>query len=397
VTAGGYTSKNSYEQWLAWKHGAQLRERALRWRMAEQPQDPDHLDWGDQALLENSVALIRANARQLVEHFYADLFNRLPGVRKLFPSDMAPQRDRLLTALLALVESGPALAPVLAQLGRDHRKFSVREVHYAAVGDALVAALTAFSGEHWTPAVEHAWRARYTAAAKIMTTAAATDDQPPFWYASVVDRSPCGDNVAILRLRPHRPYAYTAGQYATIESPRLPRVWRAYSMATPPKFGKPLEFHIRALGRGGLSDVLVNAEPGDTVRLGPAQGTISLGSDPAQPRLFVAGGTGWSMIKALLGQHVRERPAPATLLASFRPGEPYDPAFDDFVHELPQVETRLVHDADQLRAALSPDRLPSPFLNAYVSGPPGLIDSAVRLLATAGVGKTHIYFDNLVH
>lgn len=393
---GGAT--NSYDRWLAWKHGAQLRDRALRSRIRGNTQpDPARLDWGHQATLEKSVLILGPRAPEIISRFYTDLFERLPGVRGMFPADMTVQRERLLAALLALVHSGPALAPVLDRLGRDHRKFGVREVHYAAVGQSLVTALAAAAGEHWTENVAQAWLARYNAAAAIMTAAADADDQPPFWYGTVVDREVCGQNVAILRVRPHYPYPYTAGQYATIESPRLPRVWRAYSMAAPPHGDRPLEFHVRGLGRSGLSDVLVRSEIGDTVRLGPPQGSITLPDDPRQPRLFVAGGTGWSTVKALLGAHAGQLDfgTPCTLLAGFRPGEPYDPGFRAFLRELPDVRTRVVHDAEHLRGALSPDELPGAHLEAYVAGPPGLVDTTVRLLTTAGVAPSRIHHDNL--
>jgi ferredoxin-NADP reductase/hemoglobin-like flavoprotein len=397
---GGVTS---YDAWLTWKHRAQFRERALRAATPDENRvNVTALDWGDQATLESSVALIGPVARNVVALFYRELFTRLPGLRQLFPADLSVQKDRLLAALLALVAGGTEphrLVRVLEELGRDHRKFGVRDAQYRAVGAALLTALAHYCGPAWTPALKRAWRARYEAAATVMIHAAAdARDQPPYWYATVTAHEPCGRDVAILRVRPHAPYPYVAGQYASLESARLPRVWRPYSMATPPRADQQLEFHVRAIGHGGLSDTLVASAPGDLVRIGPPQGTVTMRPDAARPLLFVAGGTGWSTVKALLTECVRESRlnSASRLLVSCRLGEPYDPAFTRFVHELPDISTTLVHSAAELRAELAPTRLVRPDLDACLSGPPGLVETASRLLNTAGVPHTRIHHDDLL-
>jgi NAD(P)H-flavin reductase len=391
-----------YDRWLSWKHGAQLRDRAQHSpTSAEKQTNTAGLDWGNQALLESSLALVAPSAADVITYFYDELFTRVPGLRQLFPADLSVQKDRLLAALLALVGGGtdPArLVPVLEQLGRDHRKFGTRPAQYRAVGAALTSALSRFAGPNWTPAVEQAWRARYGAAATVMIQAAENHESlPPFWYATVVGHDICGRDVAILRVRPHQPYRYVAGQYATLESPRLPRVWRPYSMATVPRPDQLLEFHVRAVGRGGLSDALLASSPGDVVRVGPPQGTVTLRDATDRSLLFVAGGTGWSTVKALLGQRARDyHHLPSRLLVACRPGEPYDPTFEQFVRALPNVGITLIHSPNDLRAELAPDRLPGSDLDAFVSGPPGLVDSTTRLLNTAGIPPAHIHHDDLL-
>lgn len=392
----------AFDRWLTWKHGAQSSDRLIRSLANDERQTRVvELDWGDQRLLEASVELIAPVATDVVAYFYHDLFARLPGLRQLFPADMSTQRERLLTALIALVVEGaePAtLVPVLEQLGRDHRKFGARAAQYDAVGAALIAALSRYAGRGWTPEVERAWLARYGAAATLMIRAADEDQhQPPFWYGTVTGHEMCGGDVAILRLRPHLPYPYVAGQYATLESPRLPRVWRPYSMATAPKSDQVLEFHVRAIGRGGVSDALVASNPGDVVRIGPPQGTVTMGGAAERSLLFVAGGTGWSTVKALLEAWARNRTlrVPSRLLVGCRPGEPYDPRFEHFVRSLPDISTTLVHSADGLRAEMTPHRLPGRDLDAFVAGPPGLVQSATTLLNAAGVPNVRIHHDHL--
>jgi ferredoxin-NADP reductase len=391
----------SYDRWLQWKHGARLFDRMRTGAHEDNQLDTASLDWGDQTVLEKSLDFIAPAAADVVAMFYRELFARLPGVRQLFPADLSTQHDRLVAALFALVAdgTGPArLVPALEQLGRDHRKYGVRAAQYRAVGGALLGALARCTGLRWTPDVEAAWRARYEAAATVMTHAAAENEiHPPFWYGTVAQRAACGNDVAILTVRPRTPYPYLAGQYATIESPRLPRVWRAYSMATAPRSDQLLEFHVRATGHGGLSDVLVNSVPGDVVRIGPPQGLVTLDQVAERSQLFVAGGTGWSTVKALLGERARAPWSdPSHLIIGCRPGEPYDPDFSHFVRNMANIDTTTVHNARDMCAELTPARLPGRNLDAFVSGPPGLVRVVTELLRAAGVPRTRIHHDELL-
>lgn len=407
VDPAGRTPANAAEpatidRWLSWKQLAKSSDRLVWSQTTDEPpaRTPD-LDWGNQELLEASLAVVAPVATDVVAYFYDSLFTRLPALRQFFPEDMSTQRERLLAALFALVTKGSeptTLVPALEQLGRDHRKFSTLPAQYEAVGRALIDALSRYAGHAWTPEVEHAWLARYGAAATVMIQAAEEDDhRPPFWYGTIIEHKMCGRDVAILRLRPHLPYPYVAGQHATLESARLPRVWRPYSIANAPRPDQLLEFHVRRIGRGGVSDALVTSHPGEVVRIGPPQGNVTLGSATEESMLFVAGGTGWSMIKALLGARA-ENPAlhvPSRLLVSCRPGEPYDPDFEPFVSALPNVATTLVHDAGRLRAEVAQQRLLGWNLDAFVSGPPGLAHSVTTLLETASERHVRIHHDIL--
>jgi ferredoxin-NADP reductase len=242
--------------------------------------------------------------------------------------------------------------------------------------------------------VEKAWLARYTIAASIMTAAAAADDQPPYWYATVVGHRRCGADIAILHLRPKHPYPYAAGQYATLVSPRLPRVWRPYTMATAVGNQDLLEVHVRALG-GGLSDVLVNATaPGDVLRLGPPQGTSTLRGAGGRSRLFVASGVGWAPTKALLDQLAQSAaagpyPPPAHLVHIGPDGLLYDPDLARLPDRCPWLSTAYAHSCDDvidcLPAAVQPAQL-----DTDISGAPDLVAWVGGAVAAAGVPSAQI-------
>ena len=117
-------------------------------------------------------------------------------------------------------------------------------------------------------------------------------DEPAWWQAEVVHRRWAAPDVAVLTLAPDRPYPFTPGQYLTLCSPRVPQVWRPYSIGCAPRADGTLEVHVRRVPDGLLSPVLVDEVlPGEQLRLGPALGTAVLDPYSRRPLLAVAGGS----------------------------------------------------------------------------------------------------------
>lgn len=259
----------------------------------------------DVQLLKESLALIEPAHDKVVGYFYAKLFVENPGVRGMFPLTMDLQRDRLFRALTSAVQGmdrPEVLVPMLQQLARDHRKYGVRPEHFAAVARAMIGAIKAYSWGEWTAEIEAAWNRTFTLIAHTMIAAAdEASAQPPFWTATVVSHERRTDDIAVLQLRPDQPYPYEAGQYTTLESPRVPRVWRSYSIANAPRRDGLLEIHVRQVGAGWVSGALVrHHQPGDQVRLGPARGATVLDRESTRDVVCVGGGTGLSPMKALV-------------------------------------------------------------------------------------------------
>ena len=79
-------------------------------------------------------------------YFYAQLFAMDTEIRAMFPAAMDLQRRRFFEALGRIADAQQSqadrdrLVPYLPELGRAHRKFGVRERHYAVTG-ALVSPL----------------------------------------------------------------------------------------------------------------------------------------------------------------------------------------------------------------------------------------------------------------
>jgi NAD(P)H-flavin reductase/hemoglobin-like flavoprotein len=255
-------------------------------------------------LIRESYAQVQPRAEDVIRFFYAMLFVIAPTTRELFAANMQVQRSRFVRALVYIVQNldrPEKLVPFLRQLGRDHRKFGVLPQHYDAMGTALVSALKQYAGPVWTPQVEQAWRDAYGLIAKTMREAAEADGDPAWWTARVTDHQRLSWDLAVVRVAPHRPVPYRAGQYVSVEVPQRPRLWRYLSPANAPRPDGSIEFHIRAVPGGAVSQSIVgHTQVGDTWRIGPPMGVMTVDRHSGRDVVMVAGGTGAAPMRAIL-------------------------------------------------------------------------------------------------
>ena len=267
----------------------------------------------DPRQVKESFALIEPVSGEAAAYFYGRLFAENPQLRAMFPATMDRQRERLFSALARIawsMDSPEALQGYLSQLGRDHRKFGVASEHYAQFGRALVATLGRFAGEAWTAEAERAWTAVFDQVAQTMIDAAAEDagQAPPWWLAEVVGHDRRTPGIAVLTVRPDKSFRHVAGQWMSVQSARSPREWRKFSIANAPREDGLLEFHVRAVPGGQVSNALVRyTNVGDTLLLGPARGTLAADADSDRPVLCVADCTGIAPLKAIVEHLVAEQ------------------------------------------------------------------------------------------
>lgn len=304
------TPSEDYHALLARHDAMRLRRRILAPSgsragecSAEAPQAYDGT--ADQMLISDSLPLVDP-LEELIAELYRILFERHPYLRSLFPESMAFQQAHLagiFRYLIGNLHRTDEMIGVFAQLGRDHRKLGVRPAHFEAFEAALIEALRVRAGLRWTRALEQAWLRMLRLAVSAMVRGA--DEaiaEPPSWEATVTSHELRAPDLAVLRVRPHQPYAFEAGQYASLESPLLEQAWRPYYLARAPHPDGELEFHVRAQGADGVSDALVHGtRVGGTVRLSAPRGALALPDHlPSADILLIASGTGWAPMKALL-------------------------------------------------------------------------------------------------
>ncbi|MQY08342.1 globin domain-containing protein [Actinomadura macrotermitis] len=130
----------------------------------------------DPQRLKKNFALVGGKGEDVAAYFYADLFEREPALRTMFPASMEKQQEKLLAALshiVSLLDDTETLVPFLQDLGRQHNGYGVKEEHFPLVGASLLATLAYFSGPEWSKELEEDWAAAYGLAAQIMSEAAA--------------------------------------------------------------------------------------------------------------------------------------------------------------------------------------------------------------------------------
>ncbi|MBA4862954.1 flavohemoprotein [Streptomyces sp. PSKA54] len=358
----------------------------------------------DAVLVRRTMAEVGPVADKVTSYFYALLFVRHPDLRPLFPAAMDTQRDRLLKALLTAAEhidNTDVLVAYLQNLGRGHRKYGTRPEHYPAVGECLIAALTRYATNTWDDETEAAWVRTYTTISQVMIDAAAEDElrAPAWWYAEVVSHDLRTSDIAVITVRPDQPYPFLAGQYASLETPWWPRIWRHYSFASAPRSDGLLSFHVKAVPAGWVSNALVHrARPGDVIRLGPPAGSMTVDHGSDSGLLCLGGGTGIAPIKALIedvAEHGERRPV-EVFYGARTDHDLYD--IDTMLRlqqSHPWLEVRPV--VDQQAHLQLPDAIraygPWNEYDAYLSGPPGMIRRGVDALRDIGIPWDRIRHD----
>jgi NAD(P)H-flavin reductase/hemoglobin-like flavoprotein len=229
-------------------------------------------------------------------YFYGHLFAAESEIRAMFPAAMDAQRQRFYRALCRIAASEPGqLTGDLTALGRAHRKYGVRKEHYLAFRTSLQATFRRFA-----PNVR--WEEAFDRAADTMIAAAEQDNSrtPAWWTAEVTGCETPVPHVAVLTLHPDAPLSYLPGQHITVQTPHWPRVWRRYSIANAVREDGTLTLHVRAVPGGLVSTSLLHARPGDTLVLGPAEGTMTADTKSQRDVLCLAGGTGLAPVKSII-------------------------------------------------------------------------------------------------
>jgi len=262
--------------------------------------------------------MLESRADAAMTYFYGQLFAMDHEVRAMFPAAMDEQRRRVFCALARIAhgegsQDSAELDSYLQELGRAHRKFGVRERHYDAFRQALMATLHKFASECWDTTAKEAWLATFDHVAGVMIEGARRDaaHSPAWWVGTVTAKEPRGPGLAVLTIRPDQPLSYLPGQYVSVQTPHWPRLWRRYSIANAPRPDGTLRLHVRAVTGGLVSPALVHhVQVGEPLVIGAPAGTMTADTGSVRDVLCLAGGTGLAPIKAIIEAIIRT-PAPA--------------------------------------------------------------------------------------
>lgn len=122
--------------------------------------------------LQTSFDLIAPHGEQLMDEFYARLFETAPAVVPLFAAtDLQRQKTRLLSTLVLVRNSLRdlnAIVPNLRKLGARHVAYGARPEHYSVVSETLITAMAKVAGPGWRSEHESAWRDAFAVVAGAM-------------------------------------------------------------------------------------------------------------------------------------------------------------------------------------------------------------------------------------
>jgi methyl-accepting chemotaxis protein len=127
--------------------------------------------------LETSFDAVAPRGAELMDRFYARLFEAAPAVAPLFAkTDIRRQKQKLLAALVILRRSLrdlDAVVPTLRKMGARHAGYGARPEHYPVVGAALIASMADVAGDRWRPEYASAWASAFDVVAGAMIAGAA--------------------------------------------------------------------------------------------------------------------------------------------------------------------------------------------------------------------------------
>jgi hemoglobin-like flavoprotein len=134
-------------------------------------------------LLHESFLGIKPNGMAFAEAFYLRLFdlgrkmlgtNEIEQLFRARGTDMQKQYVALLGALafvIAGVLENKDIEADLADLGKRHHEYGVKEIHYQIVGMSLIETLQSYFGPKWTEELQQTWEQAYKLVAGIMQKA----------------------------------------------------------------------------------------------------------------------------------------------------------------------------------------------------------------------------------
>ncbi len=203
-----------------------------------------------------------------------------------------------------------------------------------------------------------------------------------------------------LRLSVEDSFEFKPGQYVDIGIPGHEEHHRSFSMAnTEP--GK-LEFMIKLYPGGRFSGLLADGsiKPGDELAVTGPYGVFTLRSSSPRRLLFIGGGAGMAPIVSLL-RSLRETGTEREATYYYGARTEADLFHLDELSGLPcrfvpalsedsngwAGETGLITDVvERLEDDIAD-------VDAYICGPPPMVEAAIALLEAKGVPEAHIYFD----
>jgi NAD(P)H-flavin reductase/ferredoxin len=225
--------------------------------------------------------------------------------------------------------------------------------------------------------------------------------------ATVVRQERLTHDITRLVVRSDRKISFRPGQFVSVT---LDNITRTYSLAAPQKESGEVEFFIRYVPGGQFSGRVQNESLiGRTVLLGEAAGDFWL-RQSTSPLMFVAGGSGLAPILAILREQVSvgKTDRPVTLLFGARTERDVY-CLDELntiaaswsapFQVIPVLSESDPSDDWSGARGLVTEHIAPHFVagtEAYLCGPPRMVDAGQAAFMSLGVSSENIHFDRFV-
>jgi CDP-4-dehydro-6-deoxyglucose reductase len=227
---------------------------------------------------------------------------------------------------------------------------------------------------------------------------------------TVVDRRQLAPEVIGLHLRPvvgELPLKWLPGQYLDVVLDDGRR--RPFSIANAPQPDGTIELHVRHVSGGGFTSwVSHGLKIGDSLDIEGPLGTFVPREDSERPIIFMAGGTGFAPVKAIVEHFVAlgTRRSMQVYWGARSAADLYlRPLAERWVTQAPHLGFHaVVSDPEQASAAnmrtglvhesVLEDQADLSGHDVYMSGPAAMIDAGRKLFLQAGLPEDRLYYDS---
>ena len=215
-----------------------------------------------------------------------------------------------------------------------------------------------------------------------------------------------------LEIEVEEPFKFRAGHYVDITIPGH-GVTRSYSMANPPSQPKKLEFIIKIYPNGAFSSLLSDQlKVGDPLQIQGPYGTCFRRDNRTGGMLLVGGGSGMAPLWSILSNHIEEgdHSRPVTFFYGTRtekdlfyldkiaaisaqlPNFRFVPGLSNLEEgDTWEGERGFIHTV--VDSYFREKGLRTPQMEAYVCGPPPMIDALLPVLSRHGIAEDHTHID----
>lgn len=278
----------------------------------------------EKEIIKATAPVLKENGKEITSIFYKHLFANHPELLNIFNQT----NQKIGTQPLALantiyfaaenIDNLNVLMPQILHIAHKHRALTVQAEHYPIVGKYLILAIEEFLGENRDASILHAWKAAYDIIAsifieiekKLYDELGSDERNKGFIPLTIVKkvRVANGPIVAFTLQRSDggKLPSYHSGQYITLRIKYRNYFHNRHYSLTQPSDGKTYRIAIKQEidhePKGIVSNEIINNyRVGEKILASFPAGTFAL-IDNAKHYLFIAGGTGITVLSAMIEQ-----------------------------------------------------------------------------------------------